>query len=110
MKQAVSTLQVAFAMLAISGASAHAGPCRAEVARLERLSHRANAAIGPTETQYVGAQLHHQPTPASVKEAQSKAKTKVADVLSQAKALDAAGKEAECMAAVGDAKLLLGIE
>jgi hypothetical protein len=45
-----------------------------------------------------------------VERAQEKASGKVEAVLAQAKTFDAQGKEGECMNAVADAKLLLGIE
>jgi hypothetical protein len=92
--------------------NAHAGTCGEEVVKLrkgadETQVHRFS---GPTEGQTVGAQLHHQPTPESIAAAENNAVDKVSAVLNRAQDFDTAGNEAECMASVKEAKLLLGLE
>ena len=90
---------------------AHAGPYRDEIAQLQSAARRAETVPGaaPTAPQSVGAQLGHQPTPQSVKQAEEQANSRVATVLSRAAALDAQGKEAECMRAAIEARRLLDL-
>jgi hypothetical protein len=93
-------------------ASAFAGPCSDEIAKLQKVADetQVHRFVGPTESQSVGAQLHHQPTPESIAVAENMASGRVDAVLKRAKTLDDAGKEADCMTSVGEAKLLLGLE
>lgn len=93
-------------------ATADAGPCSEEIVRLEKVAdqNKVEAFEGPSERQTVGAQLHHQPTPGSVAEAQTKAVDKVDALLKRAKSLDSEDKEADCMSQINEAKLLLNIE
>src|SRR5215475_11843600 len=51
---------------------------------------------GPLARQTVGAQLGYQPTPASIKRAEAKAKAKFDAVLARAKRRDARGDRAGC--------------
>lgn len=92
--------------------AADAGPCTEQIAKLQKLATSAapRAFVGPTGRQSIGAQLHHQPTPESIAKAQNNAADSVELVLSKAKDLDAAGKEAECMSSLDKAKYLLGLE
>jgi hypothetical protein len=92
--------------------AAHAGACGDEIAGLQKVADATQSRrfVGPTENQSVGAQLHHQPTPESIAVAENMASGRVDAVLKRAKTLDEAGKEADCMNAVGEAKLLLGLE
>jgi type IV secretory pathway VirJ component len=92
-------------------AAAHAGPCTAQIADVERAIHRAqnNPAIGPTADQSVAAQLHHQPTPGSVQSAEAKARDSAKAALDRARNADAAGDAAACQRALEDAKELYGL-
>jgi hypothetical protein len=97
------------AALGLGVASGHASPCGDEIARLEKASRQAegNPAIGPSGPQSVDAQLGHQPTKESVERAEAQSESSFAAILNRAKAFDAQGKAAECMQAVGAAKLKL---
>jgi hypothetical protein len=108
MKRQLTSVLIVGAVLASNLASAHEGPCSNEIAQLEqvvRLSKR-NGDAAQTGPQSIGAQLHHQPTPSSVKQAEDMAQTNFATILSRAKTLDAEGKRAECMEALTAAKLM----
>jgi phage gp46-like protein len=63
---------------------------------------------GPTGEQTVGAQLHHQPTPGSVQQAEHVANKDADEALARAKQADAAGN-ADCSAALKQARELYGI-
>jgi hypothetical protein len=97
------------AALGLGVTSAHASPCGDEIARLEKANRQAegNPAIGPSGPQSVDAQLGYQPTQDSVKRAEAETESSFAGILKRAKAFDAEGKAAECMQAVGAAKLKL---
>ena len=96
----------------IAHTAAYAGPCTDEIAKLQKIADdtRAGGFTGPTANQTIGAQLHHQPTPNSIAVAENMASGKVDAVLTSAKSLDGAGKEADCMEAVAKAKLLLNVQ
>ena len=99
------------ATLALSIVSAHAGPCSADIAQFEntiRNSARKPDA-GPMGQQTIGAQLGHEPTPDSLKQAEDQAQTRFETTLARAKTLDAQGKSAECAQALSDAKLMFHI-
>ena len=89
--------------------SAAASPCSDEIAKLEQAIQQDgnNPAAVPTGRQSVGAQLGHQPTPDSVRQAELASKEGIAAILNRAKAFEAEGKTAECMQAVAAAKLEL---
>jgi hypothetical protein len=103
---------IASAILGLSIASGHAGPCSDAIAQVKVAASQStgNPAAGPTAQQSIGAQLGRQPTPESVQRAEEGAQTKFAAVLARAQALDAEGKATECMQAVTEAKLLLGLK
>jgi hypothetical protein len=100
-----------FAVIAVFSAErASAGPCGEEVAVF-----RASLPQNPTEAagdvgsapQSVGAQLRHQPTPASIARAERSALSKVVRMLSRADAFDAAGDQRACRHALSKARLLV---
>jgi hypothetical protein len=96
---------------AISGAtigSAPAGPCSREIAQIERVMRHPGANIGPTNPQSVAAQLHRQPTQASVARATKSADARYYRTLARARALDAKGS-AKCMSVVRRLKDLIGM-
>jgi|EndMetStandDraft_8_1072994.scaffolds.fasta_scaffold46696_4 hypothetical protein len=83
-----------------------AGPCGDAVTQFEqkvRVESKKPSA-GPTARQTTGAQLGHQPTPQSIKEAEERAQTAFAAVLVRARAADASGDQAACQKALSEAK------
>ena len=91
-------------------ATASAGPCAGEIAdfrsSLSRDKNGEPTFIG-TAPQSIGAQLEHQPTRESVEHAKKQAQAQILMVVTQAEALDSAGKQSECRNALAKAKLLL---
>jgi hypothetical protein len=101
----------AAALLAGTGV-AHSGPCTAQIAAVES---QIGAAVpgpktGPTFSQTLGAQLHHQPTPQDVEHAEGVANKDADAALEQARQADAANDAAGCNAALERAKLLYNIQ
>jgi hypothetical protein len=80
--------------------SAQAGPCRAEIARLElALSQaRANRQVVGSASESSAARLHRQPTPQSLGQAAAEAEKTVETALVFARKLEAEGMDAECTA------------
>lgn len=99
------------ALLCAAGA-AQAGPCTAQIAKVERYIQRSTAGptSGPTARQSIGAQLHHQPTPGSVQSAESQARATAEAALDRARKADAAGNAAACTQALDEAKQIYGLE
>ena len=91
------------------GGTAHASACADEIAQLSErsasLQPQAGAALSAPQS--IGAQLGHQPTPESVQRAEEGAWSNLATLLARAEALDADGKQAECMATVANARRIL---
>jgi hypothetical protein len=94
-----------------------AGPCSEDISRMRTAIDaklNALAAAGPSETQGIGPQLHHQPTPHSIADAQTKTGAlsptiieKVIDAMDRARKADAAGDKAACESALDDAGRLI---
>ena len=101
-------ITLAGAVLSLSIASAHAGPCTSAIAQFERALRQSgnDPGAGPTARQSVGAQLGHQPTPSSVKRAEARAQTNFAGALARAKRLDARGNRSGCKRALAEARRL----
>src|SRR5215510_9023464 len=97
---------IAGAVLSLSFAAAHAGPCSDEIAQFEQAVRQSagNPNAGPMAPQSIGAQLDRQPTPGSVKRAQERAQATFAATLARAKRLDAQGNRAGCTRALAAAK------
>ena len=107
-----SVVSLAASAVLLAGAdAARSGPCAEDIVLLERQI----AATGPgpqsrpTADQTVGAQLHHQPTPGSVQQAEHVANKDADEALARAKQADAAGNAADCSAALKRARELYGI-
>ena len=64
---------------------------------------------GPSGPQSIGAQLHHQPTPGAVQNAESKANADAAAAFDSARRADAAGDADGCRKALEEARRLYGI-
>jgi hypothetical protein len=94
------------AILGLGTPAAHAGPCTAEIAQFEQAVRQSanNPNAGPTLPQSIGAQLDRQPTPASIKRAQQRAKAKFEATLALAKRRDARNDRAGCTRALAQAK------
>jgi hypothetical protein len=98
------------ATFSVNVEAAQAGLCTQQADQLEADLRQSpmspNAGFTAPET--IGAKLGHQPTPASVEAAETRAQSQIASVIAKAKALDAQGKHAACMRALTDAKLIFG--
>jgi len=101
----------------VSGATAsQAGPCTSQIADVEQQIRqlRATAPPGgtgePSAPQTLGAQLHHQPTPGSVENAEREANADGDAALQRARKADADGNAEGCEEALREAKRLYGID
>ncbi len=101
-------------------AVAFAGPCTEQIAQLQaQVAASAPAPLsapvagvesGATDTQSVGAQLHHQPTPGSVAQAEHPANADGTAALDRARKADAAGDAAGCNQAAAEARRIYAIK
>jgi hypothetical protein len=91
--------------------AARAGPCTTDISRLEtQIKQSASSPVaGPTATQTVGAQLHHQPTPGEVQNAEGKANADADAALDRARKADGQGDATGCQEALRQARLLYGL-
>ena len=96
------------ALLALGIGCAEAGPCSADIAKIEKVLNEPNSPFGPTGRQTVGAQLGQQPTPSSMARAERKADTNYQTVLTRAQTLDNQNNPA-CKKAVKKLKALVGL-
>jgi hypothetical protein len=64
----------------------------------------------PSAGQAIGAQLHHQPTPGAVENAEHRANAQAEAALEQARNADAGGDANACMEALRKAKHLYGLD
>ena len=64
-----TAIALSTALTACAGDAVHSGTCAAQIAQLEQQIRGS----GPTAPQSIEAQLHHQPTPRTVQDAESKA-------------------------------------
>jgi hypothetical protein len=92
--------------------TAHSGPCTADINKFE---HQIAGDVpgpdsGPTASQSVGAQLHHQPTPGSVGQAAHVANKDGDAAIERAKTADAAGDAAACNQALTEARRLYDVQ
>jgi hypothetical protein len=94
------------AVLALAATNALAGPCTSDIAQFEAAirSSQGNPFAGLTAPQSVGADLSHQPTPASVKQAQARLKSTFSATMARAKRYDAQGNRLGCTRALTAAK------
>ena len=94
------------AVLGLSSTFAQAGPCSADIAQFEAAVRQSatNPNAGLTAPQSEGAQLGHQPTVASTKQAEERLKSKFSANLARAKRLDAQGDRLGCQRALTAAK------
>ena len=107
-----SHIVVAAVVTLLGAGAAQAGPCAARIAQLQQEIGSAvtGPENGPSGPQSIGAQLHHQPTPGAVQNAESKANADAAAALDRAREADAAGDASACNKALDDARRLYGID
>ena len=86
------------AVLAFAATNALAGPCTSDIADFEAAirSSQGNPLAGLSAPQSVGADLSHQPTPASVAQAQQRLKKRFSATMARAKRYDAQGNRLGC--------------
>lgn len=89
----LSAALIVCATLSVTTGLAHAGACADQITQLQR-----------------AAQLDHESTPESVRQAQTYAQLSFAAALAQADALDALGEEPDCLLEVGRAKQVLELD
>jgi hypothetical protein len=102
-----TTATLIVAVAACLGAkSADAGPCTQAIAKFEKAVRQSAGEpdAGPYARQSIGAQLHHEPTPASIERAQARARATFNATLTRAKRRDARGDRAGCMRALTKAE------
>jgi hypothetical protein len=106
MAQSVTIAFIAAATVGIGFPSAQAGPCSAAIARFEQAVRQSanNPDAGPYARQTVGAQLGHEPTPASIRRAQKRAWAAFRAEVARAKRLDARGDGPGCTKALARAE------
>jgi hypothetical protein len=105
-----SVMSLAASALLLAGAdAARSGPCAEDIILLERqiAATVPGPQTGPTGTQTIGAQLHRQPTPGTVEQAEHVANKD--EALARAKQADSEGNSADCNAALKRARELYGI-
>src|ERR1700684_1149113 len=92
------------ATLLCGGGAAHSGPCTSQIEELERLIGHASSSAksGPTAPQSIAAQLHHQPTPETVRNAERKANADVGAALQRARQADTDDNSAACARALDE--------
>jgi hypothetical protein len=112
MSRRASAIIAAAAALCLNVASAQAGPCSDEIAQFEQAVRQSagNPNAGPMAPQSIGAQLGEQPTLASVRRAQRRAKAAFDATLARAKRFDARNNRAGCMQALADAKRMYNLQ
>src|SRR6266404_1219210 len=100
------TAALVSAVLALAATNALAGPCTSDIAQFEAAirSSQGNPFAGLTAPQSVGAELGHQPTPASLKQAQARLKKQFAATKARAKRYDAQRNRKGCTRALAAAK------
>ena len=102
------TILISGTMLVLSAASANAESCSSEIAQFEDVVRHSedSGAPGPAAPQSIDAQLGHQPTALSVMRAERQGQTGFEATLARAKNFAAQGEDAQCMQALGVAKLM----
>lgn len=102
---------VSGAALLLSTDIAQSGPCTAQITALQQQvgAKPPGPNSGPTFSQTLGAQLHHQPTPQDVQRAEHAANKEADAALDEARKADAAGDAAGCNAALERAKRLYDV-
>lgn len=102
----------AIVILLYSHGTALSGPCTGQIAQIEHWVANAGTSsdAGPTAAQSVDAQLHRQPTPSTVGQAEHTANEDGDAAIEQAKKADAANDAAGCNAELVVARQLYDIK
>ncbi len=89
---------------------ANPGPCTKDIAAFEQAiaANAHNPEAGPRAPQTTAAQLGHQPTQATIKEAEDAAHARFASSMARAKTLDAEGRSS-CEQALAEAKAMYNL-
>jgi hypothetical protein len=97
------------ATCSMSAGAARAETCTQQVEQFQATIQQSSTSSmdEPSAPETTGAKLGHQPTASSVEAAESSAKSRLASLLEEAKALDAQGKTAACMQSLSEAKEIL---
>jgi hypothetical protein len=106
----------ALVALLLSGTPGLAGPCAAEFAQAQAAVDariEATAGAGPMGSESIGAQLHRQPTPGSMAQAEGRlgegsAGERAVAALARARQADGAGDVAGCRQALAEARNAIG--
>ena len=100
------TAALVCAVLGLTATNAWAGPCTSDIAGFEAAirSSQGNPLAGLTAPQSVGADLSHQPTPASVAQAEARLKKRFSAAMARAKRYDAQGNRLGCTRELAKAK------
>ena len=87
--------------------SAQAGPCTTDIAQFESVIRQSGGDpdAGLSAQQTIGAQLGHQPTPSSIRRADSRLQSKFSSRMARAKLLDSQDNP-RCIVALREAKKL----
>ena len=111
-------LMISTSTLSLLTVPCEAGPCSKDIERMElniNAKLDALAAAGPGESQSIGAQMHRQPTPSSMGEAESKlgevsssTVKQVKDAMARARSADIAGDKSACEQALADVQRAIG--
>jgi hypothetical protein len=107
---------ILIAALLASTWSAQAGPCTSQIAATEQEINQSAAASPPSgagtpsANQTIGAQLHHQPTPSAVENAEQRANAQGEAALERARIADAGGDAGACIEALREARHLFGLD
>jgi len=111
MKQRTTAILIVAAVF-LCIASAHAGPCSNKIAQFEEAVRQSasNPNAGPRARQSIAAQMDRQPTPASIKRAEKRARAKFDATLARAKRLDFRGDRSGCMQALTAAEDMYNLQ
>jgi len=103
--------QVAAYLVSLRKLPAAAGPCSAEITRVEMVlkQARVNRQLAPSAPESTAARLHRQPTPQTVAKAEIDAEKQVDAALARARKFGSEGNDAECIAALEKVALPLGV-
>jgi hypothetical protein len=102
----IAALVTVGSVLGFHSTPAYAGPCTAQIEQFETAIRQSsgNPMAGLAARQSVAAQLNHQPTPESLKQAIDRLKSQFDATMARAKRLDAQGNRSGCTRALKAAK------
>jgi hypothetical protein len=90
----------------LNSAIAETGPCTADISQFETAVHQSadDPFAGLTARQSVNAQLHRQPTPESLHQADQRLKARFSSAIARAKRYNAQGNRSGCTLALNAAR------